>query len=90
VDQTFGIRICISVRDTGTGITEEVLQSAVEPFFTTKDVGKGAYVAGSPPFTKQKNRAKIGRPLSGATSTGTSYRFVLFVEGFEQQVGQRL
>jgi PAS domain S-box-containing protein len=34
--------ICISVRDTGTGMTEEVLHSAVEPFFTTKEVGKGS------------------------------------------------
>jgi PAS domain S-box-containing protein len=34
--------ICISVRDTGTGMTEEVLRSAVEPFFTTKEVGKGS------------------------------------------------
>jgi CheY-like chemotaxis protein len=34
--------ICISVRDTGTGMTEEVLRSAIEPFFTTKEVGKGS------------------------------------------------
>jgi PAS domain S-box-containing protein len=34
--------ISISVRDTGTGMTEEVLRSAVEPFFTTKEVGKGS------------------------------------------------
>jgi PAS domain S-box-containing protein len=34
--------ICISVRDTGTGMTEEVLGSAIEPFFTTKEVGKGS------------------------------------------------
>jgi len=32
----------ITVRDTGTGMTEDVLRSAVEPFFTTKDVGKGS------------------------------------------------
>jgi len=34
--------IRISVRDTGTGMTEEVLRSAVEPFFTTKEPGKGS------------------------------------------------
>src|SRR5947207_15354199 len=34
--------VCLSVRDTGDGMTEEVRQSAVEPFFTTKEVGKGS------------------------------------------------
>ncbi|HEX3538254.1 MAG TPA: response regulator [Stellaceae bacterium] len=39
-----GTRDCVrvSVRDTGTGMTEEVLRSAVEPFFTTKERGKGS------------------------------------------------
>jgi PAS domain S-box-containing protein len=32
----------LSVQDTGTGMSEEVLRSAVEPFFTTKAVGKGS------------------------------------------------
>jgi PAS domain S-box-containing protein len=34
--------VCVSVRDTGTGMSEEVLRSAVEPFFTTKEPGKGS------------------------------------------------
>jgi PAS domain S-box-containing protein len=34
--------ICLSVRDTGGGMTEEVRLSAIEPFFTTKEVGKGS------------------------------------------------
>jgi CheY-like chemotaxis protein len=34
--------ICVSVRDTGTGMTEEVARSAIEPFFTTKEAGRGS------------------------------------------------
>jgi CheY-like chemotaxis protein len=33
--------VCITVRDTGSGIAPEVLPRIFEPFFTTKEVGKG-------------------------------------------------
>ncbi|MGH8175624.1 MAG: PAS domain S-box protein, partial [Steroidobacter sp.] len=32
----------LSVADTGTGMTPDIVKRAIEPFFTTKDVGKGS------------------------------------------------
>jgi CheY-like chemotaxis protein len=36
-----GNYVCVSVTDTGAGMDEATLQRAMEPFFTTKGVGKG-------------------------------------------------
>ena len=37
-----GQYVTIAVSDDGTGMTEEVKARAIEPFFTTKDIGKGS------------------------------------------------
>jgi CheY-like chemotaxis protein len=39
---TPGDYVLISVADTGEGMTSEVLSKAIEPFFTTKEIGKGS------------------------------------------------
>ena len=36
-----GRYVCVAVRDTGHGMSEDVLARAVEPFFSTKEVGQG-------------------------------------------------
>ncbi len=36
-----GCYVCVQVKDTGVGMTPEVVAHVFEPFFTTKDVGKG-------------------------------------------------
>jgi PAS domain S-box-containing protein len=40
-DLKSGHYLCVSVTDTGMGMDEETLRRAMEPFFTTKGVGKG-------------------------------------------------
>jgi signal transduction histidine kinase len=42
--------VCILVADSGSGMDEQVLKRATEPFFTTKGVGKGTGL-GPIPFT---------------------------------------
>ena len=73
IPEEIGNRDCIriSVRDTGTGMTEEVLRSAVEPFFTTKEPGKGSGLGLSQVYgmAQQSNGAMQieSRPGSGTT-----------------------
>lgn len=76
VDLEPGKYIVITVRDTGHGMTPEVLRRVFEPFFTTKEVGKGSGL-GLPMtygFAKQSGGTVSIRSAPGH---GTSVRLVL-------------
>jgi PAS domain S-box-containing protein len=40
-DMQAGAYVCISVTDTGIGMSEETIEKAFDPFFTTKPIGQG-------------------------------------------------
>ena len=52
-DLSPGRYVMLSVRDTGLGMTPEVLAHATEPFYTTKDSGSGLGLAAVSDFVKQ-------------------------------------
>ena len=71
-----GQYVCITVADTGAGMAPEIVARAVEPFFTTKDVGKGSGLGLSQVygFVKQAQGAVA---IDTAPGTGTRVHLYL-------------
>lgn len=63
------VRICIA--DTGTGMSEEVMAKALEPFFTTKPLGKGTGLglAQAYGFARQSNGKLVLHSTEGQGTT---------------------
>jgi signal transduction histidine kinase len=71
-----GEYVVVSVTDNGTGMTKEVLAKAFEPFYTTKEIGKGSGLGLSQVlgFAKQSGG---GMRIESRVGEGTSVKIYL-------------
>jgi PAS domain S-box-containing protein len=77
-----GDYVCLSVADTGTGMTEEVVQRAFDPFYTTKPLGQGTGLGLSMIYGFAKQSGGQVR-ISSAVGHGTT--IYLFLPRHSQQ-----
>ncbi len=71
-------KVYVSIKDTGTGMSEDVKHRIFEPFFTTKDIGKGTGLGLSIVFSimeKHKGHIEVNSELG----KGTEFIIILHV-----------
>lgn len=80
--------VCVEVADTGSGMNEDVLSQAFQPFFTTKDVGKGSGLGLSMVhgFAEQSGGHV---ELESVPGQGTSVKLFLPVSAVNETGGRR-
>jgi PAS domain S-box-containing protein len=76
IDAAPGDYVVVTVRDTGCGMSEQVLQHAFEPFYTTKEVGKGTGLGLSQVYGFVKQHGGTVR-IESSVGRGTSVRLYL-------------
>ncbi|NEQ32785.1 MAG: HAMP domain-containing histidine kinase [Leptolyngbya sp. SIO4C5] len=78
--QAAGDRICLTIRDTGCGLSEKTRAKIFDPFFTTKPVGKGTGLGLSISYQviTQNHRGQI--KCESASGAGTTFILTLPVQ----------
>ena len=71
-----GNYLCVSVRDTGSGIPPEQLKKIFEPFFSTKPVGKGTGLGLSTSLEIIRNHGGF-MTVNSEVGKGTEFKFYL-------------
>jgi len=84
--QANGAEIALSICDNGTGMTDEILRRVAEPFFTTKEPGRGM---GLGTFLVRSFADRLGGALvyESAPGRGTTATLTLPVEFAKQETG---
>lgn len=72
--------LLINIKDNGVGMKDEVIKHAVEPFFTTKDVGDGAGLGLSTAYNCFVNVMKGFMHIDSKDGVGTEVRIELPIE----------
>jgi len=75
-DLPAGEYVVLGVSDTGTGMSDEVCERAIEPFFTTKDVGRGTGLGLSQSFGFARQSGGTLR-IESVQGRGTTVRILL-------------
>ncbi len=76
-------RILISVKDTGEGIPEDIIQNIFDPFFTTKEVGQGTGLGLSVSFGIIK---KLGGRIDVKSTPGKGSTFTITLPGKKEMI----
>jgi two-component system cell cycle sensor histidine kinase/response regulator CckA len=75
-DAKLGNYVCVSVTDTGSGISAEQMQKIFQPFFTTKPMGKGTGLGLSTSLSIIKNHGGF-LTVHSDVGRGTEFKFYL-------------